>query len=417
MGLGTAVGVGESASYSVRRYFEIAADRIGLHPEMRRLLSVPFRELTVEFPLRRDDERLQLFRGFRVQHNGVRGPVLGPIHIQPGTDLNTLRASAESMTWRCAVANVPFGGAAGGIVCDPSQLTRAELERLVRRYTSRIHHVLGIYHDVCAPGMNANAEVMSWIGSEYSALQMGTLPAVSGKPALTGGLPQRDKLLGGALASLVSYAAQDSGMPLAGLRVALQSLDRSALHTACALAEMGCAIVAIAQDGISLHCSTGIDMHSLMEHLRKNETMSGFEGARKAAEVHTLDCDVLVIAAPESFLNASAASQVRATLVIEASELVITPSADRALSSREVAVVPDLIGAGASVFAAHVEWSNDVQHAVADEERIRHEVESGVIRTYEQLRERSRREKVGMRTAGYAYAIDRVARAERLRVA
>jgi len=159
-----------------RRYFELAADRLGMHSEMRRLLSVPFRELTVELPLRRDDDRLQLFRGYRVQHNGVRGPVIGPVRFQSGLEIDALRAAAESMTWRCAVANVPFGGAAGGIGCDPGQLSRREFERLTRRYAARIHHLLGIYQDVCAPGVNAGTEVMSWIGDE-SARTLARRPA------------------------------------------------------------------------------------------------------------------------------------------------------------------------------------------------------------------------------------------------
>src|SRR5256885_5204232 len=158
-----AVGIRETSSSSIRRYFDAAADRLGLHLEMRRLLSVPFRELTVELPLRRADTRLQLFRGFRVQHNGVRGPLIGPVRFQSGLELEALRAAAESMTWCCALANVPFGGAAGGVACDPAQLSRSEFERLVRRYGSRLREMLGIYHDVCAPGVNVGPEAMSWI--------------------------------------------------------------------------------------------------------------------------------------------------------------------------------------------------------------------------------------------------------------
>ena len=417
MAPGAAVGVHESASSSVRRYFEMAADRLGLHPEMRRLLSVPFRELTVELPLRRDDERLQLFRGFRVQHNGVRGPVLGPIHIQSGIGLEVLRDSAESMTWRCAVANVPFGGAAGGIACDPVQLTGRELQHLVRRYTSRIHHVLGIYHDVCTPGANADETTMAWISEEYSALQQGTLPAVSGKPQHAGGLSQRDKLLGGAVAALARRSVEDLGLELAGLRVAIQSQDASAFHSAVALAEMNCTIVALADVRGGLYCSTGIDMQALSQHVSTSETFDGFEGAAKVGEVHAIECDVLVLGAPEGFLTAAAASRVQAKMVLESSELVVTPAADRDLNGRDIVVLPDLIGAAAPIIAAHVEWSNDVQRAKPDQSRARHEIESGLIRTYDEMRERSRREKLSLRMAGYCYAVDRVARAERLRVA
>ena len=154
----------------------------------------------MELPLRRDDDRLQLFRGYRVQHNGVRGPVLGPVRFQSGLEIETLRAEAESMTWLSAVASVPFGGAAGGVACDPQQLSRKEFERLVRRYTARVHHVLGVYHDVCASGVNAGSEAMLWMAEEYSALQKDTVPAVLGKPAERGGLPEADKIVGRAIA-------------------------------------------------------------------------------------------------------------------------------------------------------------------------------------------------------------------------
>lgn len=418
MGLGTAaVGVRETASSSVRRYFEMAADRLGLHSEMRRLLSVPFRELTVEIPLRRDDERLQLFRGYRVQHNGVRGPVLGPIRIQPGLELDTLRASAECMTWRCAVANVPFGGASGGIACDLTRLNRKEVERLVRKYTARIHHVLGMYHDVCAPGLNASAEVISWIGEEYASLQKGTLPAVLGKSAQAGGLVDREASLGRAMASLVLRASQDFGLASNELRVAIQSLDRSGFYTAKSLAETGCVIVGVSQEGENLYCSTGINISELNQHLTSTGSLAGFEGAAEIADFEMVDCDVLVLAASESALDAKGAGRISAKLLVEASELVITPAADRSLANRGVVVVPDLIGAAGSILAAHAEWSNNVQQVASDADRVQREVESGTMRAYQLVRERSRRENISMRMAAYVSAIERVARCERLRVA
>jgi glutamate dehydrogenase (NAD(P)+) len=418
MALGTAIGVRETASSCIRRYFDAAADRLGIHTEMRRLLSVPYRELTVEVPLRRDDERLQLFRGYRVQHNGVRGPVLGPVRFQSGLELDALRASAESMTWRCAVANVPFGGAAGGLACDPAQLSRGEFERLTRRYTARVHHVLGIYQDVCAPGSNADSEVMSWIGDEYSKLHQGAASAVLGKSEQAG-LKVLERLLGRALAGLLVRSAQDHGASISGLRVAVRSMDESGFETAVALAEMDCVIVGLAEERGGLHCSTGIDMSALAQHLRETGTLIGFEGAGSTAEVHTLDCDALVVAGPECMLNESVASRIQAKLVVEASELVVTPAAERTFASRNIVVVPDLVGASGQVIAAHAEWSNNIQNAPADlaPERLEREIETGVLRAYEHVWERSRRERISMHLAGYLSAIERVARSERLRVA
>jgi glutamate dehydrogenase (NAD(P)+) len=418
MGTGTAaVGFRETASASIRRYFVTAAERLSLHPEMRRLLSVPFRELTVELPLRRDDDRLQLFHGYRVQHNGVRGPVIGPVRLQAGLEIDVLRAAAESMTWRCAVANVPFGGAAGGIACDPGQLSRRELERLIRRYTARIHHVLGFYQDVCAPGPNAGTEVMSWISDEYSALQKDTPTAALGKPSHVGGLRERDRIIGHAVAALTARAAHDARLSMPGLRVAVRSIDQSAFHTARALEEMGCAVVAISEERGGVHCSGGIDIQALGCQLERNGSMAGFEGAAETVDVHNLDCDVLIIGAQECTLNAVTCGSVRAKLVIEASELVITPVAEQNLSKRSVVIIPDLVGAAANVLAANAEWSSNFRKLSSKKELPQPDIDSALLRAYEQVQERSRRDKTTMRTAAYAAAIERVARSERLRVA
>src|SRR5690348_13372533 len=303
MGLSAAVGVRESSSSSVRRYFEMAADRLGIHPEMRRLLSVPVREMTVEIPLRRDDERLQLFRGYRVQHNGVRGPMLGPVRIQSGLEVDALRAAAESMTWRCAAVNIPFGGAAGAIVCDSTQLSRKEFESLVRKYTGRIHHLLGIYQDLCAPGPNADEEVMMWMRDEYSSLEKATVPPVLGKPDHAGGVPDRDAIIGRTISALALRCAGETELPSSSLRIAIRSLDQSALHTAQAMFDAGCIIVAISDVHGGLRCSTGIDIHELADHVRSAGTLVGYEGAAEAAEIHSLDCDLLIIAATEGTLN------------------------------------------------------------------------------------------------------------------
>ena len=417
MALGTAISFPETPALSIRRYFEIAAERLSLHPEMRRLLSVPFREMTVEIPVRRDDERLQLFRGYRVQHNGVRGPLIGPLKFQAGLEIDSLRAAAESMTWRCAVAGVPFGGAAGGIACDPAKLTVHELERLVRRYTARVHHLLGIYQDLCAPGVNAGTEAMSWIADEYSALQKEAVPAVLGKPTLSGGLPNRNQLIGSAIGELVVRVAQERAIPISTLRVGVSSLDQSAFYTASALQQRGCVVVALSEERGGLRCSTGISIDTVSDHLRKTESLSGFEEAAQCDDICALECDILVLAAPECTLNAAVASRIRANVVIEGSELVVTPAADKVLANRDVLVVPDLIGAAAPVLAANAEWSCNMQHCSPDEQTLQREIETAMLRTYEQVRDRSRREKISMRTAAYSSAIERVARSERLRVA
>jgi glutamate dehydrogenase (NAD(P)+) len=287
----------------------------------------------------------------------------------------------------------------------------------VRKYTGRIHHLLGIYQDLCAPGPNADEEVMMWMRDEYSSLEKDALPAVLGKPDQAGGVRDREAIVGRTLSALALRCAGETELPSSGLRVAIRSLDQSALHTAQAMFDAGCVIVAISDAHGALRCSTGIDIHELADYVRSAGTLVGYEGAAEAAEVHSLDCDVLIITDQEGTLNSAAASQVRARLVIEASELVITPAAERILANRGATVVPDLVSAAGPVIAAYAEWSNNVQHAASDTERVEHEVQTSMMRTYTQVLDRSRRENVSLRMAAYCSAIERVARCERLRVA
>ena len=415
MGLGTAaVGIRESASSSIRRYFDAAADRLGLHPEMRRLLSVPFREMTVEMPLRRDDDRLQLFRGYRVQHNGVRGPLLGAVRCASGIELDTLRAAAESMTWRCAVANVPFGGSAGAVACDPEQLSRREFERIIRRYTGRIHHVLGRYQDVSLPGAGVRQEAMSWIDAEYASLHEKSAGVTTGKPAGCGGLPERDLAVARALAALILRVAHDHGKSISGLRVAIQAVDRSGAETALALAKAGCLVVALSEERGAWQSSTGIDVPELVRDLQRGRIPSA---PKSASEICSADCDVLTISAPECVLDRAAARQVHASIVVETSELVISPSGESVLAGRGTAVIPDLVGAASAVITANMEWASEVQKSLPDGPTVERELESQLLRLYEQVLDRSKREEISLRTAAYAAAIERVARSERLRVA
>ena len=416
MAPGTAVGIRESAASSIRYYFEAAADRIGLHPEMRLLLSVPVRELNVELPLRRDDGRLQLFRGYRVQHNGVRGPLLGSTRVQAELDLADLRSAAESMTWRCAVANIPFGGAAGGVTCEPEQLSRRELERLMRRYASGVHHLLGIYQDVCTPGLNAGPEVMVWIADEFASLHQESRAISIGRPAESGGLPDRDAIVGRALAALTVRAAQVCNKPISGLRVAVKSLDQSAIHTAEALIEAGCVVVGIAEERGVAYSAAGVNLDAVACQLQREGTF-GIVNRADDSQMHTTGCDMLVIGDSECTLNNTTASQVRAHIIIEASELVISPLAERNFAGRNVLVIPDLVGAAATILAANAEWSSNIQKLSTARESFEPQITASLVKIYEQVLDRARRENTGLRMAGYCAAIERVSRLERLRVA
>jgi glutamate dehydrogenase/leucine dehydrogenase len=302
------------------------------------------------------------------------------------------------------------------VACDPAQFSRRELERLMRRYASRMHQVLGIYQDICAPGANAGPEVMEWIADEYSSLHKGAPATTVGRPSESGGLHDRDAITGRALAALILHVCHHQEKSVSGLRVVVQSLDQSAVHTASALAQAGCVVLGIAEERGAAYSAAGLDVENVILQLEQGGTIGDPE-ARVAGEMYKLDCDVLAIADTECALNSTSAGQVRAKVVIEASELVVSPLAERHLANRGVLVVPDLVGAAASVLAANSEWSSNSQKVSASTESVEREVTRNLIRIYEQVVARSQQENLSLRSAAYCAAIERVARCERLRVA
>jgi glutamate dehydrogenase (NAD(P)+) len=321
------------------------------------------------------------------------------------------------MTWRCALANIPFGGAAGGVACEPAHLSPRELERLVRRYASRMHQVLGIYQDICAPGSNAGPEVMEWITHEYSSLHKDAPATTVGRPRESGGLADRDAIICRALAALILRVAHDQGKCISGLRVVVQSLDQSAIYTASALQQAGCVVLAIAEERGAVYSETGIDVDRVVRRLEQDGTIGDSKSRVVAGEMHKVDCDVLAIADTECALNSAAASQLRAKVVIEISELLVSPLVDRNLTNRGVLVIPDLVGAAATLLAANAEWSSNVQKVSVSSESVEGEVTKSLIRIYEQVVGRSQKENLSLRCAAYCAAIERVALCERLRVA
>ena len=298
--------------------------------------------------------------------------------------------------------------------CDSTQLSSSELERLIRRYTARVHHVVGVYQDVCAPGINAGAEVMTWIANEYSALHTGNAPAALGVHSRPGGFPENQAIVGNALAGLILRIAQDQGKSISGLRVAVHSLDQSAIHTALALSHAGCVLVGIAEERGESRCPAGLDVDALARQLRREGTLGG---GNFAEDFCGIDCDVLAISAAENTLSLAAARSVRANAVIESSPLVVTAPAEQYLTNRGVLLIPDLVGAAGYVLAASAEWSSNLQKVLPRPDSLQREIEAALLNLYQQMQDRSLRDDVSLRVAAYCSAIERVARSERLRVA
>ncbi len=394
-----------------------AAVRLGLDSEMKTLLNTPYREVRVEIPLRMDDGSLRVFFGNGVQHSGVRGPAKGGIRYHPATDLNEVRALASAMTWKTALVNIPFGGAKGGINVDPKKVSITELQRLTRGYIRRIHLLLGPYRDVPAPDMNTNAQVMTWIFDEYSAHHGYTPACVTGKPVELGGSLGREAATGRGVFVITEALMKDLSMPVAGTRVAIQGFGNVGSFVARSFAEAGAKVVGVADVGGGVHNEQGLDVRALLDHARTTGGIKGFAGGKEigSEEVLTLDCDVLVPAALECVLHKNNAARVRAKIVAEAANLPTTTEADEILNARGIHVLPDILTNSGGVTVSYFEWAQNLQQVFWEEDHVNAQMQKTLLRAYRQVAETASLAKIPMREAAYTLAVDRVARAERLR--
>ncbi len=407
----------ETASQTVRQNFKIAASVLGLDPNMQAVLTTPLRELSIEVPVQMDDGRTQVFSGVRVQHNDVRGPVMGGVRFTPGFDLELARALAELTTWKTALARVPFGGANGGIDCDPAKLSKSELERLAKEFISRFHAVLGPFNDVAMPDVNTDSQIMGWMFEQYSGARDHTAGAITGKPRDLGGSAGRELAFGRGIACMLRQAARDLNLDLKGLRVAIHGFGNAGFHAAQAVEELGCRVVAVSDIQGGVYSQKGLPLRDVNRHARKHGSVAGFSRAAAIdnAELLECDCHVLVMAAVESAINSGNAGRVRAKLILEGTDLAVTPVADEVLESRGVAVVPDVLANAGGVIASYFEWEQNLQQTAWSEEHVLRELETLMLRAYEAVARRTRERKQLMRTAANSLAIERVAQCERLR--
>ena len=407
----------ESALDVTRNNFNKAADHLGLDKELRVLLSTPFREMRVEVPIRMDDGSLRVFVGYRVQHSGVRGPAKGGIRYHPAVDIDEVRALAAAMTWKTAVVNIPFGGAKGGVQCDPSTMSMSELERLTRRYISRIHLVLGPYRDVPAPDVNTNAQTMAWIFDQYSSSNGYTPACVTGKPVEMGGSHGREQATGRGVALMVREAAREMGLELKGLKVAVQGFGNVGSNAASLIAELGCKIIGVSDVSGGILCSEGINIQELKQHIKDKGSLSSFSKGDPISNDELLEsrCDVLVPAALECVIHAKNAAKINAKLIVEGANLPTTSAADEILETKGVVVVPDILANAGGVTCSYFEWAQNLQQVFWDEDHVNKELEKIMVRSYRAVADRAKNEKITMRTAAYALALERVARAEKLR--
>jgi glutamate dehydrogenase (NAD(P)+) len=404
---------------NVNRQFDEAADLLGLSQEIRELLKTPYREITVAMPIRMEDGSLKVFKGYRVQHNGVRGPQKGGIRFHPDLDLDEVRALASLMTWKTAVVNIPFGGSKGGIQCDPSKMSLHELEMLTRRYISKLSMVLGPTRDVPAPDVNTNAQTMAWVMDEYGR-KNGYQPAcVTGKPLELGGSQGREAATGRGVALCTREAwTQVLGQPLAGARVVLQGFGNVGGFAAAFLEGMGARVVAVADHGGAVRRAEGLPVTELLDHARRNRgTVAGFPGgeAFEPAAVWAQDCEILVPAALGGVLTEQTAPQVRARLVVEGANAPTTPEADRIFREKNVLLIPDILANAGGVTVSYFEWVQNLQQFFWTEAEVFEKEEKILLQAFQEVRDVVARHGCSWRTGAFVLALERVRKANELR--
>ena len=404
----------ESATY----FFQEAAQRIGLRPEITKLLSMPYRELHVAVPVRMDDGHLEVYAGYRVQHSGARDPYKGGIRFHPSVELDEVRALASLMTWKTALVDIPFGGAKGGVQVDPSKLSRDENLRLTRTYTNNISHLLGIYRDIPAPDMGTNARTMGWMMDAYSASHGYTPGIVTGKPLPMGGSRGRNEATGRGVSLVTRDTLRALGENPERVRLAVQGFGNvGSFATLQLCADYGCKVVAISDINGGIHRPDGMDPQAVMEHVEATGSVVGFPGAWpiSADEVLTVECDVLIPAALGGVITGENWEQVQARIIVEGANGPVTPYADAALTQRGCVIVPDIIANAGGVLVSYFEWAQNIQQYRWSLDRVNSELETMLCGAYEGVRDRARDESVSLRSAAFMIGVERVAEALDLR--
>jgi glutamate dehydrogenase (NAD(P)+) len=394
-------------------YFGRAADVLGLSDGIREILLTPRRVVKVELVTESDAGDLQHHIGFRVQHNTARGPFKGGLRYHPTMDEEHATALANLMTWKTAIVDVPFGGAKGGIDCDPAQMSRQELDRVTRAFVSQTKEVIGPTLDIPAPDVNTNADVMAWIMDEYSRFHGFSPAVVTGKPLHLFGSPGRDEATGRGVMYALEEALTDRGRSLADVTVAIQGFGNVGSHAARLIAERGARIVAVADHTGGIARKEGLDVTALLAWAAEHRCVAGFPDADAfdGAEIITWDADVLIPAALEDAITAENAAAVRAQIVVEAANAPTTPEAAEILHGRDVTVVPDILANAGGVTVSYFEWAQNIQQFRWELERVTTELEKKMREAYSAVRQVATSRKLDLRTAAFVLAIQRVGKA------
>jgi glutamate dehydrogenase (NAD(P)+) len=398
--------------------FDRAAELLSLDPGIYRILRHPEKQIITSIPVAMDNGDVEVFTGYRVLYNTSRGPAKGGIRFDMGVTLDEVTALAAWMTWKCAVVDIPFGGAKGGVICEPFRLSQSELERLTRRYTASILEVLGPESDVPAPDVNTNEQVMAWIMDTYSMHKRHTVTAVvTGKPIAMGGSAGRREATGRGVNIVVKEALRELGMPLNGTKVAIQGFGNVGSVAARLLEEEGLTIIAISDKSGGVYNPNGIYVSEALDWIRQHRFLEGFPNGERITNEQLLevDCDVLAPCALENVITRKNAPNIQARIIAEGANGPITAYADGILEQKGIFVIPDILANAGGVTVSYFEWVQNREGYYWSEEVVNTRLREVMIRAFNQVLQYARQHDVNLRTAAYMLAIDRVAAVHRLR--
>jgi len=398
--------------------FDAAADALGLDNDTREMIRYPERVLTVGVPVRMDDGHIHRFEAYRVQHSSVRGPAKGGIRFHPQVTLDEVKALATWMTWKCAVVNIPFGGAKGGVTCDPKHMSQGELERMTRRYTSAILPLIGPDQDIPAPDVYTNSQTMAWIMDTYSMTKGYSIPGVvTGKPISLGGSLGRNEAIGRGVFYTIQSACEHLGMTLKGSTVAVQGFGNAGSIAAQLLHEAGAKVIAVSDSTGCIYNPNGLNVPELIHMKVLTGHVRGFPESEPIgpAELLALNCDILVPAALENVIHVDNAFSVRARIVAEAANGPVMPAADRILESKGTLVIPDILCNAGGVTVSYFEWVQDEQHLFWDAQDVYDRLERVMKIAFRDVLKIKLDRNVSMRIAANMLGIGRVAEAVKLR--
>ena len=401
----------------VTHYFDDAAARLELRDDVAEVLKTSYREVQVQIPILRDDGRIHVYSGFRVQHNGARGPYKGGVRFHHEVDLDEVRALAALMTWKTAVAGIPYGGAKGGVNCPAREMSSGELQSIARSFMDKIEKVLGPNRDIPAPDVNTNAQTMAWMMDEYGKLHGHTPACVTGKPISLEGSYGREAATGRGLVYLYEEAAEECGLEPESTRFVVQGYGNVGSWTARLMQDLGCTLVGASDSRGAIHSDEGIDAYALAEHVKGGGRVAEFEGVETLApdDVLDIDCEVFIPAALGGMIHEKNADRLNCKMVIEGANGPTTPKADAILAGNDVHVIPDVMANAGGVVVSYFEWVQNMQRLRWEEDEVNSRLRTILHRAYEDVRRKAAEHDIPLRPAAYELGIERVVEAAKAR--